>query len=495
MSSTAIKRLVKEKTGLMFDGQFSEKFNNAVHELMSERNIRSEGAYLALLKHNENEFARLMTLLTINETYFFRESLHLNVFSERLIPALLAGNRQKRKLKILSAGCSTGEEPYSLVMLLMEKYGDTTGHLFSFSGFDIDSEAIQKAKQGVFELQSFRSSDLDLQKFQAAYFDKIEKNRFKIKDVIREKVDFEIFNFLSEAYTSTFSGMDIIFYRNVSIYFDSETRKRILEKLSSIMNDYGFLILSSTETLPNDMNIFSLIEIDGVFLFVKDTAADPFGNREPYFETLKKRNPGISQSITAKKFDKNRLRADDVSYDRLHNPLSALRHDKSLDELLDQALSLAENKRYTEALSLVDAVMAMDPGFIRAYKLKAGILVNLDQRKAAETICLKIIEEDPLYLESYLLLGIIARKNNDEDTAIKRFREALYVKSSCWLAHFYLAELFTSQGAKEQARQEYQIVMNILEKDGILNSGISFFPIKATTKQMINLCRHSLAGL
>ncbi len=496
MNLTVIKKMIKDRTGLRFEKQFSEKIRAAIHELMKERKIESENSYFEILNHDPDEFTRLMDLLTINETYFFREPVQLDLFSNRLIPGLLQKQGQKRRIRMLSAGCSTGEEPYSLVIALMEKYGRDIGHLFSFAGVDIDGEAVRKAKQGIYGEHAFRSLAPYLKN---AYFDDLGNGTYKMKAFVKEMVTFENFNLLADPGSVPFKGKDIIFYRNVSIYFDPKTQKRIFNNLSRMLNDNGYLILSSTETHLHDMRILSLTEMDGLFLFVKALTPHPSGHNRKPAEVLKTRGPGMLQPGTKKEDNKTRLSQEDLTYTGQYDALKEVKQKKerpkSPDQQLDEALVLAEEKQYDEALSLIDDLLAEEPEFIRACNAKAGILVNLNRIEAAERICLKVIEKDLLCLESYLLLGIIARENNEASTAVKRFKEALYVKSSCWLAHFHLAELFASKGEKGPARQEYQITMNLLEKEGGDNPGISFFPIRATTRQIIALCRSHLSTI
>jgi len=130
MDLTPFRNLIRERTGLSFEDHQSAKFSRAIHEMVSKKGLESYAEYFELLLHNQNDFFDLINLLTINETFFFREPAHLRIFSERLIPELLQAKRSGMKVRILSAGCSTGEEPYSLAMALAEKYGMGIQNLF-----------------------------------------------------------------------------------------------------------------------------------------------------------------------------------------------------------------------------------------------------------------------------------------------------------------------------------------------------------------------------
>ncbi len=493
-------KMLKERTGLNYEKQFLAKLRDIIADQMVNKKIQTPDEYFKLLHHDQDEFTVLLNSLTINETYFFREPIHLKTFSEILIPELLARINQTRKLKVLSAGCSTGEELYSIAMMLWEIYGPEIGHLFSLIGADIDSDAIRRAKEGIYARHSHRNTDSH---FLNTYFEVPNNGTYKIKKFIREKVAFQVCNLLSAPFQDNLKEMDVIFYRNVSIYFDPEMQKRVFLNLSRILNKNGYLIVGSTETLPHDLKILSLIERGGAFLFFKSARLedDPKNANKtvsqhpaPLKRPARKASPARSRKTDLKKIfpltltkiapDRRPQTTQDTSYDEA--PC------KNQAEHLEKALSLASRKRFPEALKILDAVLTSDVGCLQAYALKAGILINLNRVDAAKDVCLKILAKDALHLESYLLLGIIARNNEDAELAIKRFKEALYVKSACWLAHFHLAELSAQHGPAEQARKEYQIVKNLLKKNGIAEPGISLFPINTSAQQMINLCRQKI---
>ena len=302
---TSFKNLIKGRTGLTFEGNRTATLVSGINKMMSARGLSSYLIYFNLLLREPQEFSALVNLLTINETYFFREPAHFKILSEKLLPALLNQKRPETKLKILSAGCSTGEEPYSLIMVLIDKYGAGLKNLFSILAVDIDSEAIDRARAGIYGKQSFRTHDL---RFRDKYFSQIDDYSYRLKDFVKDLVDFRYFNLLSETFPEFLRGMDVIFYRNVSIYFEAEVRKKILMTLANLLNDQGYLILSSTETFGHDFKLLTLREFERTFLYQKSSATplreysfsqippDPpcsKGGIIPYFEKegLKAGNP------------------------------------------------------------------------------------------------------------------------------------------------------------------------------------------------------------
>jgi chemotaxis protein methyltransferase CheR len=163
--------------------------------------------------------------------------------------------------------------------------------------------------------------------------------------------------------------------------------------------------------------------------------------------------------------------------------------------LFDESLVMAKSKEYANALVMLDRILEKDRTFVKAYMLKASILVNMNQLSGAEEVCFQVMELDQWCLEVYLLLGLIAKRRNNEKDALKRFREALYVQSSCWLAHFSLAEIYSSLGELEKACREYEIVVNVLKKGKMSDHGLTFFPLSFPVEQIAHLCKHNLAEL
>lgn len=504
MDLTPFNDLIRKRTGLSVDRNLSAKVGDEIRRKMSERGIRSSVEYFKLLLRDQNEFLSILNFLTINETYFFREPVHFELLTRRLIPELLKRNKPGRVIKILSAGCSTGEEPYSIAIALIEKYGsDAAKRLFRILGIDIDKEVIERTKKGIYRKQSFRSPNpgwID------AYFDSIDSNTYKIKEDIQEMVDFYCSNLMEVSSLDVVRGVDIIFYRNVSIYFEADIRKAVFKSLSQLLNDNGYLIVSSTETLSHSFNILPLVEMEGVFLFQK--TAETLGMKEedrsagslgvfphsarhekapifPYGE--ERRQPNLANPTETPVIAK-----DDVgSRSVLKNEDTGERR----NSLYEEALDLAGNKMYPKAMEILDRLMKTDPSFVKAYTLKAGILINLQQMEEAKKLCLKAVETDPLCAEGYFFLGIVAKEEARHEEAVKRFKESIYVKSSSWPAHYYLAEIYRSTAKDEHARREYGVVLKLLQKGAFSDHGLAFFPFSFSEKQVIHLCRRNMEQL
>jgi len=192
---------------------------------MSSCGIQTVDSYYGLLLADQNELKVLVELLTVNETYFLREPEHLNLMVDTLIPELLA-RRRCGPVRILSAGCSTGEEAYSVAILLRDRYGEESERMFSIVGVDIDSNTIAVARSGLYGKPSFRGMD---QGMMGRHFDPLGLSEYRINAAIRRQVRFEVLNLLGNFNTIGIGLVDIVLYRNVSIYFPGMRRRRYLQ--------------------------------------------------------------------------------------------------------------------------------------------------------------------------------------------------------------------------------------------------------------------------
>ncbi len=492
MELLLFKEIIKEKCGLTFDEGRSKALADGIQSRMTICGAASWGDYLDHLVKNEAEFTSLINLLTINETYFFREPAHLELLSKRLFPDMLAARKPGDAIRILSAGCSTGEEPYSIMISLLERYGIAIRNCVFVIGADIDSEALAKAEEGIYGPFSFRNFP---EQIRERYFTDLGNGRYRINSAVREGVRFRRLNLLSESYPPDLRGMDALFFRNVSIYFDAKTQKAVFGKLADLLNEAGYLFVSSTETLSHDHGTLSLIEVEGVFCYRRGVALSlgerrkPPAGQETLLPAMRTDKKKAARAPSREAADRKRRAA---APDPGASPAPGTRTPSAL---FDDALERAKRKDYGAALKLIDSIGSHDPAFIKARMLKAGILINMKMIDDAERVCLQAVAEQPLCLEGYLLLGLISKARNDDPNALKRFKEALYIDASCWLAHFHAAQIHAGRGESKNACREYEIVIKLLQKGSLADHGLTFFPFSFQAEQIMHLCRHNLSRL
>ncbi|MBC8018986.1 MAG: protein-glutamate O-methyltransferase CheR, partial [Verrucomicrobia bacterium] len=189
--------------------------------------------------------------LTIGETYFFREQKSLDVLENRILPDLIASRRgSEQRLRIWSAGCSTGEEPYSLAILLSRLIPDLREWQITILATDINSRSLGKAVQGVYGDWSFRGVP---QWIRQKYFTKTPDGRYELPHAIRRMVTFSILNLAEDSYPSlstNTNAMDIILCRNVLMYFERQQQQRAIQGFQRSLLEGGWLVVSPCETSP-----------------------------------------------------------------------------------------------------------------------------------------------------------------------------------------------------------------------------------------------------
>ncbi|MCT8977423.1 protein-glutamate O-methyltransferase CheR [Clostridium sp. CX1] len=222
--------------------------------------------YCGFLKMEKGEWDNLIQLITINETYFFREENLLKEFKDSILPQFKEYSLSN-PLRIWSAACSTGEEPYTLSMLCEESkvFGASTVKIIAS---DIDKKVLSKAKKGVYNKKSFSFRKMP-QEMLDKYFLHLEEE-YAVKDIIKEKVEFKNINLFDSNLVEKMEEMDIIFCRNVLIYFDQETIKKIIHSFYNILKPGGYLLLGHAETITGMNTGFKAIYTDSTFYYRKE---------------------------------------------------------------------------------------------------------------------------------------------------------------------------------------------------------------------------------
>ncbi len=251
-----IRDIIKDYCGLYFDDGSKYLLEKRLARRIRSRHLDDFRDYYRFIRYDKNseeELAAIIDLLTVNETYFFREQNQLRAFSEEILEELREKNRDRKSLRVWSAGCSTGEEPYTIAMLIQET-GNFTGWDIEIYGSDINQRVLQAARRGIYRRNSFRTAET---RYIERYFTQ-EDDSYRIVDSIRRYVNFSYLNLLDSFRTKFLGKMDVILCRNVLIYFDGPSRKRVIENFYDRLVDGGYLLLGHAESLINISTAFTL---------------------------------------------------------------------------------------------------------------------------------------------------------------------------------------------------------------------------------------------
>lgn len=251
-----LRDLVYSESGIWLKDEKKSFLTNRAVKRMREHNIASYYRYYKLLtdrNEGKKELLAFLDALTINETAFFRNRPQIDVFSGKVLPEIIERKRRggRQSLKIWSAGCSTGQEPYTLAMLIRDSILDLRNWEITVLASDLSLTALEAAEKGVYTPEKMEGLD---QRFIDMYFYRV-KDGYRIADEIKKMVVFDYHNLMHENGAADF---DVIFCRNVLIYFDELTQKKVIERFRRSLVPNGYLFLGHSETLQgiNDNFIF-----------------------------------------------------------------------------------------------------------------------------------------------------------------------------------------------------------------------------------------------
>ena len=261
-----MQRFLRDASGLALDDDKRYMLEDRLQPIMRAADIASlDDLACSLHGDSRSELARaVVEALTINETSFFRDKSLFAVFSDTMLPALVASRAEQRRLRIWCSGCSTGQEPYSLAMLIDEQSRKLTGWQIEIVATDLSRAVIDHARRGLysqFEVQRGLPVAMLLRHFRR------EGDKWQISDHLRAKVDFKPRNLMANF--RDLGTFDVIFCRNVLIYFDVTTKRRILANLSDCMAPDGYMALGAAESVTGLSDRLKPVS-DRNFVFVKD---------------------------------------------------------------------------------------------------------------------------------------------------------------------------------------------------------------------------------
>jgi len=261
---------IHEKSGMYFPETKMYLIKNRLANRIKELGIKNYKDYFYMVKYDSGmkEFNVLMNLLTTNETSFFRNVPQLQAFSDEVLQTVMAEKKQKlnRNLRIWSAGCSTGEEPYTLSMLLMEKIPDYASYNIEIVANDISENVLQAARKGIYHELSLRTTP---KVYKDKYFTK-SGNVYKVNYTVKKMVRFSQINMTDSLKMSLVKNVDIIFCRNVTIYFSEEVKRKITKFFYNSLVKGGYYFIGHSESLHGISKAFKLLYLKNGLVYKKE---------------------------------------------------------------------------------------------------------------------------------------------------------------------------------------------------------------------------------
>ena len=260
---------IYDHAGLYFDESNRFLLESRLQNRLKEHHFDSFLKYYHyLLFHQEKmtEISAMLDVITTNETYFYREKYQLEALSEEILPALAREKMSTKKLRIWSAGCSTGEEPFTLAIIVKESGLFDDSWRVDIIGTDISQRVLRTARKAVYSQSSFRAID---DGFVERYFTRTPEGKYSIDESIKSMVHFGHLNLMDEKMMGLIGECDVIMCRNVIIYFDVNAKAKVVNSFYRKLVPKGYLLLGHSESLMNITTVFKLKHLAKVMVYQK----------------------------------------------------------------------------------------------------------------------------------------------------------------------------------------------------------------------------------
>jgi chemotaxis protein methyltransferase CheR len=430
-----LRALLGKAAGLVFDDSRRDALAFCVGERIRTVGVETAAAYLDLISAPTGEAERqaLLDDVTIPETHFFRNPPQITALRRHVLPQLLkdAAERGDRRLRIWSAGCSTGEEAYTVAMLIRELLPLTHGWDIRIIATDISRRGLQTGTRGRYPERSLVMTEPD--DANRWFIRDVDEGMYEVRPEVRELVEFRRHNLVTEGPPFEPGEVDLVLCRNVTIYFDRSTTRALVGRLHSVLRDGGYLFLGHAETLWQVSDAFRLVSLGDAFIYRRDDTPPPppEATDEELARHASERRSVLPDRRGGGKNERFGLDRRSGHDRRLGNPPGKSRNRPTLRNTIIPKASeppapvtvrqpepspLAAVRqalgdgRYDEAVQLAESLASAEPLAVDAHYLRGLALCNLGRDAEALVDLRKAVYLDPeLGFAHFLLAGALAR--------------------------------------------------------------------------------------
>lgn len=451
--------LVADTLGIHIQPQHQTIFKTSILTRIKALGLSSLNEYyqyLAVplrLSPGESEWHKLIPLLTTTESYFFRDQGQFWLLKNQILPELIerkrqlhltnSSNGQKPVLRLWSAGCSSGEEAYSLAILVQQLIPDYQTWDILILGTDINYPAIALARQGIYSDWSFRTTDPEIKN---RYF-KAHRKNWEIDPSIRAMVTFQPGNLAQDQYpesTSKINELDLILCRNVFIYFDFSAIARVVEKFYRSLAPGGFLFTGHTELHGQKTELFQVRNLPQSVVYQRASLSTHHSPDLQFSQNIGGLNPVCPDP-------------------RLFEKIEDLNLTPRPQDLLEQAQKSLTQEAYADVIQTAKQLIALAPQHFQAYCLMAEAYANLGQYFQATQACQQALQISPLAIDPYYLLAQIAEEQGDLDGAKIVLKRIIYLAPNAVPAYLELGTIYQREGNTKQMQKTWRSLLEVLQ--------------------------------
>ncbi|MCX6279475.1 MAG: hypothetical protein NT004_15465 [Bacteroidetes bacterium] len=452
------KNLIAHQLGWEFGHTRAKDFERGLcsmaHDLGIKETPESLTNWLQTIQWTNHELDILTKYLTVGETYFFREKAQLDLFKNRIIPELIAERAGKEQtLRIWSAGCCSGEEPYTLAILLKEIVPDLHRWQIMILGTDINKSFLEKAKKGIYSAWSFRETSSAVQH---KYFKKVG-NHWEIIQEIKEMVTFSPLNLAENTYPSqsgNTNNIDVLFCRNVLMYFTAGQIKTVSNRFYHSLNQRGWLIPSAVEVNDDNFSDFASVNHDACTVY----------------RNIPKRARRVSESINEpairqKSVDPNPPKPKALVSSSLLPITATRKHQKPETVTLPSpktAFELFSEGQYNLCIEMCLTIMETGSGNADILSLIVKSLANLGKLSEARRWGEKLFAANGVDATHYHLIATILIEMNELILAEDTLKRALYLNPHHILSQFLMGTVAMRLDKQQTGKKHFKNVLELL---------------------------------
>ncbi len=435
-------KLMENRLGLHFPESRRIDLERGVRQAFAASTCTDLDEYYRLLQDPTNgtvEMDRLVNALTVVETYFFRDAGQCDALYDHVLPRIIERRRPLRTLRIWSAGCASGEEPYSIAMLLRELLPDVDEWAITILGTDINTEALDRARKAVYGDWSFRQDRA--KQWRSRYFCRQGK-RYKLIPQVRRMVTFARLNLAEASYPALETNTtckDLILCRNVTIYFHQSFVQEVVRRFYDALVDDGWLVVGHSEASLVTYRNFQVRNFPDAIIYQRtgEPTALP-----PDWEGL---SSGACQPFSVLESAQVQPVLSTEADSGFH------RHGIKDDDPFEQAQELLNYGHSEEAKDVLLKLVEVRPDHAPICALLGRAYANLGCWHEAERWCHRGVQLNSLALEAYYTLALVRQHQGKIKEAIDAMKKVIYIDRHHVLGHFGLADLYRSNGQLPQA--------------------------------------------
>ena len=472
-----LKAAIAERFGIYIRPQDDAQFCKKIHGRVQALKLSTYESYNDLLNTasdlSQSEWRELIRQITIAETYFMRDKGHIHLLQNNILPELITAQQSSKTLRIWSAGCSTGEEAYSLAILLQELIPDPQNWRLRIVGSDLNPEVVQKARQATYGDWSLRSLT-DKQK--SLYFTQ-QGNLWRLHDSLCKMATFYSNNLVDDDFSqsSDFRNFDLILCRNVFIYFEPKAIKKVLHRFQNALKPKAYLITGHMELHGQKLDGFKVNVFPDAVVYQKSDRLNSNFQKSPevqnhcvtppplptaaevlpwqgYHSTSSNLNERFSESLS-------KPASDRLSPQTVPMPASEIKTDW---DRLAAAESAAAKANYRQALRYLSQIQETRRHTLAIHQLSALVYANLGELKSAYHHCQQILKLEPNSPKVYYLMAHVTDEMGRTEEVKQLLKKAIYLDLHFVAAYLALGDIYGRESDRDRALKMYRSTIDIL---------------------------------